>query len=77
MQTSFHVPGSKPYLMGASPSEVDASLFGLLAQARWQMPNSLPEKLLKSKENCVWTEEDWLLYFSLNFSFIVRKASCD
>ena len=76
MQISFHLPGSKPYLMGASPSEVDASLFGLLAQARWQMPNSLPEKLLKSKELCV-NGGKLITLLSLNFSLIIRKVPCD
>jgi len=41
--------GKRPYLMGEMPSEVDTSLFGVLAQVRWQMPGSALEAQLKAE----------------------------
>jgi len=41
--------GKRPYLMGRACSEVDSSLFGLLAQIMWQMSGSPLEIKLKSE----------------------------
>ncbi|XP_039267209.2 failed axon connections homolog [Styela clava] len=39
--------GDKQFFMGENPTEIDASLFGLLAQFRFTMPESEQEKLMK------------------------------
>lgn len=36
--------GDNPYFMGANPSELDCTAFGLLAEVRWHMPDSWPGK---------------------------------
>ena len=40
--------GSKPYLMGNDPAEVDCSMFGILAQFKWSMAKDFfPRKLIE------------------------------
>ncbi|CAG5133704.1 unnamed protein product, partial [Candidula unifasciata] len=41
--------GKKPFLMGDSPSEVDCSVFGMLAMIVWQMHGSRHESLLQGE----------------------------
>ena len=41
--------GTKPYYLGSEMTEVDAAIFGFLAQVLWAAPGSPHEKLIKGK----------------------------
>ncbi|XP_065324748.1 failed axon connections homolog isoform X1 [Gordionus sp. m RMFG-2023] len=44
--------GNKSYFMGEQPSEVDASIFGIISQFLWTLPS---DNLLKDKFQTDWT----------------------
>lgn len=41
--------GEKPFLMGKEPSEVDCTVFGFLAQLKWNYPGSPYETMLEGR----------------------------
>lgn len=41
--------GEKAFLMGDEPSEVDCTVFGFLAQLKWNYPGSPYEAMLESR----------------------------
>jgi len=46
MSIISQLKGIKPFFMGDKPTEVDCSMFGMIAQMVWNMPDSPFEKLL-------------------------------
>ena len=44
--------GSKPFIMGDEPTQLDCAIFGQLSQVKWHIPESCrARKLLESKVN--------------------------
>ena len=50
---SFVAIGTKPYFGGEKPTEMDCSLFGMLAMVVWAMPDSSYEQLVHGINNYV------------------------
>ena len=48
---SFVAIGTKPYFGGEKPTEMDCSLFGMLAMVVWAMPDSSYEQLVHGINN--------------------------
>ena len=47
--SQINLKGTKPFLMGDEPIEVDCAIFGMLAQVLWNTPRSPFEQVLNGK----------------------------
>lgn len=62
--------GNKPFFMGDKPTEVDCSMFGMIAQVLWNMPDSPFEQLLEGKMT-LYLSKYSLMIFTL---FLYRRV---
>jgi len=61
------IEGTKLFFMGDKPTEVDCSMFGMIAQMVWNLPDSPFEQLLDGKI---------ILIFKISIDLVLKKKNC-
>lgn len=59
--------GTKPFFMGDKPTEVDCSMFGMIAQMVWNMPESPFEQLLEGKMTTCLNRYHLMIFTLFNY----------
>jgi len=56
--------GNKSFFMGDKPTEVDCSMFGMIAQILWNMPDSPFEQMLDGKMTSYLNNYSFMIFTS-------------